>query len=143
MGQVVLMDASVVVKWCAPAGEPRAAEAAALLEAHLQGSLTAAVLDLTFYEVGNALTAKGFTGTELEGLLDLLWVWDLEWIPLGGGEQSRTVASLVDRYELSFYDASYLAAATTRALPLVTDDRALLLAATGEGIGIDLANVTT
>lgn len=143
MGQIVLMDASVVVKWCAPAGEPRAAEAAALLEAHLEGSLTAAVLDLTFYEVGNALTARAFTGPDLEGLLDLLWVWDLEWIPLGGSEQSRTVASLVDRYELSFYDASYLAAATMRALPLVTDDRALLLAATEEGIGIDLANVTT
>jgi predicted nucleic acid-binding protein len=135
------VDASVVVKWCAPTGEPRAAEAGFLLEAHLEGRITAAVLDLTFYEVGNALTAKGFTGPDLEELLGLLWVWELEWIRVAG-DQSATTSSLVEGYELSFYDASYLAAAGSEGLPLVTDDRALLLAAQGEEVGIDLAAIT-
>jgi predicted nucleic acid-binding protein len=137
------VDASVVVKWCVPTGESRTAAAQALLAAHLNGTIHAAILDLTYYEVGNALVGKGLTGPELAATLDLLRVWDLHRLDAASGGEGALVGDLVARYELSFYDAGYLAAAIVQSLPLVTDDRALLLAASDEGVGIALGDVTS
>lgn len=131
----------MVVKWCLGSGEPRTENAQVLLDAHLAGSIRAAVLDLTLYEVGNALVAKGFAGGDLAVLLDLLEVWDLEWLGVAGPETSARTADLVDAHRLSFYDASYLAVALGTGLPLVTDDRSLLDAARAEGVGIALQDI--
>jgi predicted nucleic acid-binding protein len=74
-------------------------------------------------------------------LLDQLLVWDLGWLSLTDATGAAKVSAVVGTYDLSFYDASYLAAALLHDLPLVTDDRALFEAANSEGVGIDLRSV--
>lgn len=51
----LLVDTSVVVKWFHARGERDVHDSRALLEAHLDGRVTASVLDLTMYELGNVL----------------------------------------------------------------------------------------
>lgn len=136
------MDASVVVKWCLGEGEPKIENARQLLEAHLAGTFVAAVLDLTLYEVGNALAGKGFDGEDLAGMLELLEVWDLEWLGIAGPEVSTEASRLVEAHGLSFYDAAYLAVALDAGIFLVTDDELLLGAAEAEGVGVALAGIS-
>jgi predicted nucleic acid-binding protein len=130
----------VVVKWLVD-DEPRTAEAKSLLTVHLEGGSRASILDVTLYEVGNALVRKGIWGADMGVLLDQLLRWDLGWISLTDAVGVDKVSEVVGAYELSFYDASYLAAALLHDLPLVTDDAALFQAASDEGVGIDLASV--
>lgn len=139
VGQLVLVDASVAVKWCVPTGEPRADAAAAVLEAHLAGRVVLSVLDLTLYEVGNALAGKGLIGRELEEVLGLLGLWDLGWRSVSTPEDVALTSDLVGRYDLSFYDASYLAVALRDDIPLLTDDQALFEAARSEDVGVHLS----
>ena len=137
----LVVDASVAVKWCVQGAEPRTEEAMSLLAAHLSGRAKMALLDFTIYEVGNALSNKGFWGEDLGGLLGSLLGYDFIW--LTGTDQAHVdlASALVTRHGLSFYDASYLAAALMHDLPLVTDDAALFQAASDEGVGIELASV--
>jgi len=121
--------------------EVRTAEARSLLKVHLEGGSRASILDVTLYEVGNALVGKGIWGADLAGLLDQLLAWDLGWISLTDAIGASKVSEVVGTYDLSFYDASYLAAALLHDLPVVTDDAALFQAASDEGVGIDLASV--
>lgn len=129
----------MVVKWCVPTGEPRAEAAATVLEGHLAGRIALSVLDLSLYEVGNALAGKGLLGGELGDVLGLLHLWDLDWRSVSTPEDVALASHLVGRYDLSFYDASYLAVALRDEIPLLTDDGALLAAATSEDIGIALS----
>jgi predicted nucleic acid-binding protein len=140
LGSAFIADASVVVKWIVD-DEPRTDEAQALLQAHLDGTSRATVLDVTLYEVGNALAGKGIWGEALEAALDQVLAWDLGWLSLVDDSGVERVAAVLDAYDLSFYDASYLAAALLHDLPLVTDDRALFEAASSERVGVDLASV--
>ena len=51
----ILCDASVVLKWFHAEGEEEAGESRALLDLHRSRRAALSVLDLTMYEVGNAL----------------------------------------------------------------------------------------
>lgn len=51
----VLVDSSVSLKWLHEAGEAEVAPPRVLLEAHRRGELTAVLLDLAIYELGNVL----------------------------------------------------------------------------------------
>ncbi len=69
----VLCDTSVVVKWFHESGEAEVAQARAILDAHAAGTLTANVLDLTVYELGNvASRALGLPGERVVAILDRL-----------------------------------------------------------------------
>ena len=51
----VVCDTSVVLEWFHEEGETDVEDARRLLAAHRAGSITAWVVDLTFYELGNVL----------------------------------------------------------------------------------------
>lgn len=126
----VLVDTSVVVKWFHALGERDVEESRALLEAHLDGRLTAAVLDLTMYELGNVLLGplrRSIDHTEVALRIvattcERIRPDDTEW---------RDAAELVSERGLTFYDAAYAAVARRRRHLLVTADRALLDAGLG------------
>jgi predicted nucleic acid-binding protein len=127
----VVCDASVVLKWFHAEGERGVEDARRLLAAHRAASVTAWVLDLTLYELGNILLrALNWPAAQVADQLD-----DVRAIcsvlTLGAVEQ-RLAAALAEEHALTFYDAAYAAAARSRGTALATADRALLSAGVGE-----------
>jgi predicted nucleic acid-binding protein len=127
----VVCDTSIVLKWFHDEGEDEVDEARRLLAAHRTGDLTAWILDLTLYELGNVLLrALGWTAADAASQLD-----DLLGIcaPLvAGREDLRLAASLAEAHSLTFYDAVYAAVARSRGAALVTADSLLLASGLGE-----------
>lgn len=130
----LLIDTSVLIKWFHGAGESELEQARALRSAHVAGELDAHVLDLAFYEVGNVLTrALSWTATDVADQLDDLHailgpplVMTPVWL-----RRAATLAH-THTHPLSFYDASWAAAAVELRIPLISADRQLLAAGLAE-----------
>lgn len=123
----VVCDASIVLKWFHEEGEAEVDEARAVLAAHQSGLVTAWVLDLTFYELGNVLLRSlGWKAADVAAQLDDLTAICATLAP--DMEDRRLAAHLASDHGLTFYDAIYAAVAQLRDATLVTADRALLQA---------------
>jgi predicted nucleic acid-binding protein len=127
----VVSDANVVLKWFHSEGEEEVEAARALLDAHKERVVALSVLDLTAYEVGNALV-RGRAGASAEQAATVLEAL-AEICPSlpPRPEEMRTAAELAERHDLTLYDAAYAAVARSRSSELVTLDRALLDAKLG------------
>jgi predicted nucleic acid-binding protein len=110
-----LIDTSVLIKWFHAAGESEFAEARAIRDAHISGDLDAHVPDLAIYEIGDVLT---------RALVDSPISMAQGWL--------RDAAVLAETHVLSFYDASWAAAASALGISLVSADRRLLAAGLAE-----------
>jgi len=122
----LLVDTSVLIKWFHDTGESELAEARAIRDAHLSGELDAHVLDLAIYEVGNVLArALKWTAADVSDQLDDLLVIVGSPIVMAQG-WLRDAAVLAEKHVLSFYDASWAAAAAALGVSLVSADRRLL-----------------
>ena len=127
----VLCDTSVVVKWFHELGEAELAPSRAILEAHAAGTLTAVVLDLTVYELGNVMARPlGLPGDRVAAILDRLELICDEGLRLSPAAR-RDAAELAATHRLTFYDAAYWAVARERDIPLVTTDADLLKVGAG------------
>lgn len=127
----IVCDANVVLKWFHTEGEERVAEARALVAAHKARTAILMVLDLTAYEVGNALLrgpAKA-SARQVEAVLGAL----SEICPAIRPDLPtlRLAAQLAARHRLTLYDAIYGAAAQSRGATLATHDSKLLEAGLG------------
>jgi predicted nucleic acid-binding protein len=126
----VLCDASVVLKWFHSEGEEEVAESRALLGLHRSHGMALSVLDLTAYEVGNALLRGIGVGAEkVSTVLDALDVICPR-LALTPTELSDA-ALLAEGHRLTMYDAACAAAAKARHAELATLDCALLEAGLG------------
>ena len=126
----VLCDASVVLKWFHSEGEEEVEASRALLDLHRTHGMALSVLDLTAYEVGNALLRGVGVGAEkVSAVLNALAVICPR-LALTPTELSDA-AGLGEAHHLTMYDAAYAAAARARHFELATLDRALL----GVGLG--------
>ena len=127
----VVSDASVVVKWFHERGEEGVESARALLEAYANERIALFVLDLTTYEVGNALL-RGTAGATPDSVATVLAALDdvCPRISLEPGER-LLAADLAKKHHLTFYDAAYAAAARSRIGLLATFDAQLLSAGLG------------
>jgi predicted nucleic acid-binding protein len=127
---VVVADASVALKWFHAAGEEGVDDALALLDAFGDRRIDLVVLDLTAYELGNALIrGAGLDASAATAVLDgLAEICD----PIAMTAQERALAAtLAADNDLTFYDAAYAAVASARQGSLATHDRALLRAGLG------------
>jgi predicted nucleic acid-binding protein len=127
----VVSDANIALKWFHSEGEEEVGPARALLDAHKERTVALSVLDLTVYEVGNALM-RGRAGasaeqaaTVIEALVEICST--IRPSP----DEMRAAGRLVECHELTLYDAAYAAVAQSRSAELVTLDRALLDAKLG------------
>ncbi|MGA3057826.1 MAG: type II toxin-antitoxin system VapC family toxin [Candidatus Limnocylindrales bacterium] len=126
----VLCDASVVLKWFHAEGEEEVEASRALLDLHRTHGLALSVLDLTAYEVGNALLRGLGVGAEkVSAVLGALEVICPR-VALTPTELSDA-AILAEGHHLTMYDAAYAAGAKSRHAELATLDRALLQAGLG------------
>lgn len=128
----LLVDTSVLIKWFHSEGESELAEARAIRDSHVHGVVDAHVLDLALYEVGNVLAgALKWRADEVAGQLDDLvaivgppLVMSHEWL--------HDAARIAETHALSFYNASWAAAAAALRIPLVSADRRLVAAGLAE-----------
>lgn len=124
----LLIDTSVVIKWFHSAGESGVVEARSIRDLHVEGSLDAHVLDLAVYEMGNVLSRSlkwpaADVTAQLDDLLTILGpplAMSRKWFP--------DVPRLAEEHQLTFYDASWAAAAAALEIPLVSADRRLVAA---------------
>lgn len=127
----VVSDANVALKWFHAQGEEEVEPARALVAAHRSRIIALTILDLTTYEVGNALlrgrvrASADQVATVLEALGTICPVLR----PDGG--DLRFAAALAEGRGLTLYDAAYAAVAERRNARLATLDRQLLDAGLG------------
>lgn len=133
----VVSDAIVALKWFHAEGEEEVAAARSLLDAHRDRRLSIAILDLTSYEIGNALM-RGQAGATAEQAATVLEAI-AEICPAlqPNPHEFRRATELAERHGLTLYDATYAAVAEMREAALATLDGALL----GAGLGVRPADL--
>jgi predicted nucleic acid-binding protein len=127
----VLSDASIALKWFHAKGEDEVEPARALVAAHQARKVALSVLDLTAYEIGNALL-RGSVGAAPEQVATVLEALG-EICPAIRPETGEfaLAGEFAARHHLTLYDAAYAAVAESRNATLVTLDGALLRAGLG------------
>jgi predicted nucleic acid-binding protein len=133
IGMSFVVDASVAGGWFLPD------EATATITelARCIAEAGAAAPDILWHEVCNLLINARRRGLlplpDLEAQLDAL-----DALPLrdAGRGETRLVARLARHYNLTSYDAAYLAVAMTNELPLASLDKELRTAAKAEGVAV-------
>jgi predicted nucleic acid-binding protein len=125
-----IVDASVVLKWFLPVErEPDGELARAMI-----GRLSMRTTTLAAYEVGNILTRhSGWTAADVAAALGLIRRTCGEPIELTADDELRA-ATLALEYDLTFYDASYVAVAERTRRRLLSADGDLL----GPGLAVAL-----
>lgn len=127
----VVSDANVALKWFHAEGEEEVEPARALLAGQRDRTVSLSVLDLTPYELGNALL-RGRLGVDAERVVEVLDALR-EICPAitPSSEDLREAAMLAAGHDLTFYDAAYAAVAQRRGAELATLDGELLRAGLG------------
>lgn len=122
---LVVLDASVILKWFRTEGEEKIAAARNFEEKHLEGKEQIAVPELLFYEVANVLLTKPKIKTEeVEKALEILSLLDLKRYTNTPALQ-KIALEICQINKISFYDASYVALAQLLKTKLVTADQKL------------------
>jgi predicted nucleic acid-binding protein len=123
----VAADASVIAKWFKTDGEANVGEAQLLRQRFLSGALVLVVPPLLFLELINTAARRWrWPAVRLDALAS-----DLVRLPFAVREpRLEAVAHWCGR-GLAAYDASYVAVAAQRGVPLITTDEEVLAAAGG------------
>ncbi len=131
-----IIDASVALKWyLSPADEPHAELALGLLSAAIEGRVKLGASDLLLFELGNTLGRK--RPENAAAVLNNLMKLNFSWLRPDAGAIRRAV-ELMQRYAVSFYDASYHALALEHQGQFVTADERYLAKAGKAGSIIHL-----
>lgn len=127
----VVSDANVALKWFHSEGEEEVEPARALLAGQRERTVALRVLDLTPYEIGNALLRGrlGVPAARVGAVLGALSNLCPTIIPTS--EDFGEAAALAEEHQLTLYDAAYAAVARRRGAQLATLDRELLRAGLG------------
>lgn len=131
----IVCDANVVLKWFHTEGEEEVDEAQALLDAHRSRAILINVLDLTAYEVGNALLRGRARAAPEQVVAVLAALAEICPVITPDAAQMRTATMIADQHNLTLYDAAYAAVAVDRDSQLATLDRQLLDAELGRRPG--------
>ncbi|MFN2591971.1 MAG: type II toxin-antitoxin system VapC family toxin [Candidatus Dormibacteria bacterium] len=127
----VVSDASVAIKWFHGEGEEGVGPARELVGAYRDGRLSLLILDLTPYEVGNALLRGGARASPEQVAIVLDSLAEICPAVAPAGQEMRLALRLAGRHGLTVYDAAYAAVARHRGALLATMDAQLLKARLG------------
>ena len=117
--QLLVPDASILLKWVLPSDEPDADKALLLRAAILEEAVRAILPAIWLHEAGNTI-ARRFPQKAVDWLSALL-KFGLEEAPPSPPWLAKTL-ELTRRYEVSFYDAAYHALALVHKGLFVTAD---------------------
>ena len=126
----VCVDASVAVKWFLD-DESDGPAALRLLDRLATGEICIVVPSLFYNEVANALHMALRRGRADLGVVlrAVEFLKSLNLTVIGINQTLTSCLSIAQRYEVSFYDAAYLAAAEATNATLISCDKKLLAAA--------------
>jgi predicted nucleic acid-binding protein len=120
----VVLDASIIAKWYLK--EKYSEQALKLRDDYISGRITIAVPALLEYEVLNALKYSGaYSEQELEDVARSLNKYGFECWRLKDKLKDETI-KVAAKYNISIYDASYLALSILTKAPFYTADEELL-----------------
>lgn len=120
----VVLDASVIAKWYLK--EKYSEEALNLRDNYVSGRITIAVPALLEYEVLNTLKYSGaYSEQELTDIARSLNKYGFEWYRLKNKLKEETI-KIATKYNITIYDASYLALSTLIKATFFTADDELL-----------------
>jgi predicted nucleic acid-binding protein len=124
--RTLLLDSCVWLAWARPDGERDHAAATGIVERRQRGEFELRLLDLTAYEVGNAVIRSwGLPAARADGFAErVLGLAGLPLVPTAA--ERRQAHALAEEHRLSVYDATYAAVARERRLTLVSGDGALV-----------------
>lgn len=127
----VVSDANVVLKWFHAEGEQDVHAARALLDRYRARRIGLFILDLTIYEVGNALLrGRGLPAASVTTVLEALGELVPRWIPRP--TEWVRASAIATTSQITFYAAMYAAVAEQRGALLATEDSGLLAAGFGQ-----------
>lgn len=136
-----VLDASVAVKWFAVTAETDRDRALSLRQRHVTGATRLAVPGSFALEVVNALRfSHRFGERELIRAVESMEALELEVYSIDYDLLRGTVA-IASAYQLTLYDAVYVALAERRGLPLLTADEALTQKMKGHSIVLRLRDM--
>lgn len=139
--EVIVPDASVILKWALPSDDEPGADRALLLRDAIRDDLVRAIVPgLWLYEVGNTITRR--FPEHADRWLSALLKLGLEEAPVSRSWLERVV-ELTARYPVSFYDAAYHATALHYSGVFVTADQRYLGLAAAHGSIVALSAWTT
>ena len=120
----LLLDSSVLIKWFRASEELRL-QALDLRQRYLNGELSLTILDLSLYEIANALRYKpDLTAEDVALAAESLWDLGIHVLPVSKNLLVRAVR-LAYASGMTVYDAAFVSAALEEGIPLVTADRKL------------------
>ncbi len=118
---VVVPDASVILKWVLrDEDEGHQAQAAAIVDGALDGSLQITVPALWYFEVGNILVRR--VPEHADTALGQLQVLLDPWVATPSPQWQTATLNIAETHAVSFYAASYHALALTRGGLMITAD---------------------
>lgn len=136
-----VLDASVALKWFIREREADRDAAFALRRRHVDGHTRLIVPELFLLEVPNAIKASTrATEDELSKVLATVHDLDLQ-IERHTWDVLRKANAIAWAYNLTWYDAVYVALAEALGYPLVTADEALMRAMRGHSIVVRLKDL--
>lgn len=127
MTGLLVVDASVAVKWFKPHGEQHLEQALELLVAHRDGDVTLAAPAHLRLEVLNALWSKRVDARRLGQVARALDDFELAWFEIDR-DLTEDAARIAAEARLTVYDAAYAALARRLDAELLTCDAVLLAA---------------
>lgn len=123
-GKALLLDSSVVLKWFRQS-EVHYEEAVRVRQAYLEGRIQLHLTDLLFYEVANILRFKPDQKTVMvQKAMESLFEMGLPMERLSSDRLARCI-EVAFKYQITVYDAAFVAIAESANLGLLTADRKL------------------
>ncbi|HEX8931940.1 MAG TPA: type II toxin-antitoxin system VapC family toxin [Patescibacteria group bacterium] len=122
----IIVDTSVIIKWLLP--DEKNDIALKIKKNFSEKQLTVSIPHLTYYEIGNVLKTAVKRDRINESIAKKLYnaLLDLEFVSYATKDLFKLAMSKSLSFDISFYDASYLALSEYLQIPFVTADRKLL-----------------
>lgn len=119
----IVLDTSIVLKWFLP--EDESSKARYLREKHLKNKIVICAPQLLIFEIVNALVyKKELSLSNISLVVEILFFTNLKFFDCIE-ELIQETAKIARRYEITVYDASYVALAKALSCKFITADKKL------------------
>ena len=116
-----IVDSSVIVKWLNQTKEESVEQSDRIIDEAIEGNVELFTTELAKYEIGNVLIKKKLLFNEAKTSLVTLYSLPLTFVTLSQDLAEETY-SLAEKFNMTYYDASFLSLAKQFGVPLITEN---------------------